>query len=186
MLYENSEQIFIAAMGERAPNEVEKKERDSLLGILEKTGFQPEDKSNAPWVLMLAWAWSHGTSRADVLKLLGESKSDMDKAVNEIKMAAQAFKDVPPMKFIDPESVARAVHEKLPTRIAVDFGVVRAALRESFSILWIAVAGACIGIFFWLGTLWGQHQTDPEVAILKNQISSQKELISSCIPPHRK
>jgi hypothetical protein len=186
MLYENSEQIFIAAMGERTPSETEKKERDSLLGILQKTGFQPEDKSNAPWVLMLAWAWSHGTSRADVLKLLGESKNDLDKAVIEIKMAAKAFREAPPTKPIDPESLARAVHEKLPTRIAMDFGVVRTALRESFSILWIAVAGACIGIFFWLGALWGKHQTDPEVTVLQNQISSQKELLSNCIPPHRK
>ena len=40
---------------------------DSLLGVLKKTGFQPDDPSNAAHVLMLAWAWSHGTSRAEVL-----------------------------------------------------------------------------------------------------------------------
>ena len=186
MLYDNSEQIFISAMGGRTPSEAEKKEMDSLLGVLKKTGFQPDDPSNAAHVLMLAWAWSHGTSRADVLKLLAEAKSDMDKTVSEIRTAALTFREAPPTISIDPESVAKAMYEKLPTRIAVDFEVVRTALRESFSVLGIVVASVGVGVFFWLGTLWGQHQTDPEVSVLKNQISSQKELLSNCIPPHRK
>ncbi|WP_434782958.1 hypothetical protein [Ferrovum myxofaciens] len=188
MLYANSEQIFISAMGGRTPLEAEKKEMDSLLGVLKKTGFQPDDPSNAAHVLMLAWAWSHGTSRADVLKLLDEARSDMDNAVSEIKLATQIFREAPPTTPIDLESLAKEFlkHLKLPDRIIVDMGVLKEALKESFSAFWIILAGGLVGTFFWLGTAWEQHHQDTEVSLLKNQIGSQAETIKQCLSGHRK
>ena len=151
-MYTRAEQLFMTVLGDRCLNETEKLERDSLLGVLKKAGFEPDEPSNAAHVLMVAWSWAHGTSRADVLKLLYESKIDLDNAVKDINAAAQFVHESPSTASIDAESVARAVQEKLPTRIALDLEQVKAALRDSFSILWAVGAGVLMGVFFWFGT----------------------------------
>ena len=84
---------------------LEKLERDSLLGVLKKAGFEPDEPSNAAHVLMVAWSWAHGTSRADVLKLLYESKIDLDNAVKDINAATQSVRKSPSAAAIDVEQV---------------------------------------------------------------------------------
>ena len=186
MIFPNAEQVFIAALGGRALYDTEKSEMDSLIGILKKAGFEPDDRSNLGHVLMVAWSWAHGTSRADVLKLLYESKIDLDNAVKDINAAAQSVREFSSTASIDAESVARVVHEKLPTRIAVDLEQVKAALRDSFSILWAVGAGVLMGIFFWFGTQYEYHHQVETVASLKIQISNQQDTIKQCLSGRRK
>lgn len=185
-MYTRAEQLFMTVLGDRCLNETEKLERDSLLGVLKKAGFEPDEPSNAAHVLMVAWSWAHGTSRADVLKLLYESKIDLDNAVKDINAAAQSVRESPSTAFIDAESVARAVQEKLPTRIALDLEQVKAALRDSFSILWAVGAGVLMGVFFWFGTQYEHHHQAEAVASLKTQISNQQDTIRQCLSGHRK
>ncbi|MBW8073683.1 MAG: hypothetical protein GJU77_08420 [Ferrovum sp.] len=185
-MYTRAEQLFMTVLGDRCLNEAEKQERDSLLGVLKKAGFEPDEPSNAAHVLMLAWSWAHGTSRADVLKLLDESKSDLDRAVKDINAVALSVRESPSTAFIDAESVAKAVHAKFPTRITVDLEQVKAALRDSFSILWAVGAGVLMGVFFWFGTQYEHYHQAEAVASLKTQISNQQDTIRQCLSGHRK
>lgn len=84
MAYSNSQQIFIDVLG-RLPTEDEQKEIRSLLGILQRAGFQVDDPSNAAHVTLFAWGWARSTSRSDVLALLRGSSRDVNTTLEDAR-----------------------------------------------------------------------------------------------------
>jgi hypothetical protein len=162
MAYSNSEQIFIDAMG-GLPTEDQWKDIRSLLGILSKAGFEVDDASNAPHVTLFAWGWARSTGRADVLAAVRA-------AVLESVQAAAA----PTVDFgtVLAELGALRKAQAQPVPVKVDLGVLREALRESISTLWLVAGGLLLAIAFWSGMLWGQHELQPVLAA-KQQVIDQ-------------
>lgn len=157
MAYSNSEQIFIDAMG-GLPTEDQWKDIRSLLGILSKAGFEVDDPSNAPHVTLFAWGWARSTGRADVLAAV--KAAVLESANGQVTSTQPA--DLGPV--LDALTTLRAV----PVRI--DLGVLREALRESITTIWLLAAGLLLAFSFWAGMLWGQHEMRPVLAAKQQTI----------------
>ena len=155
MAYSHSEQIFLDILG-RLPGEDEWVEIRSLLQVMEKTGFAVDDPSNAAHVALFAWGWARSTGRADALAAIRA-------AVAETATTAPAL-DLAPVRA-ELEALRKTLDEpqnrQEPVSVKVDLGVLRGALRDSFSTIWLIAAGALLALAFWGGTSWEEYRLAP-------------------------
>ncbi|CUA96405.1 hypothetical protein [Thiomonas bhubaneswarensis] len=157
MAYSNSEQIFIDAIG-ALPTEDQWKDIRSLLGILSKAGFEVDDPSNAPHVTLFAWGWARSTGRADVLAAV--------KAAVLESAGSQAPSTLP----ADFGPVLEALTALRAAPVRIDLGVLRDALRESISTIWLLAGGLLLAFAFWAGMLCGQREMLPLLAAKQQTI----------------
>ena len=144
--YSHSERIFIDILG-RLPSEDEWLEIRSLLQVMEKTGFAPEDPSNAAHVALFAWGWAHSTRRADALAAIRA-------AVAETATKTPAL-DLAPLR------AELEANRQEPVSVKLDLSVLRGALRDSFRMAWLIAAGALLALAFWGGTSWEAYRLAP-------------------------
>jgi len=167
MAYSNSEQVFMDVLG-RLPAEDEWKEIRSLLGILQRAGFEVDDPTNAPHVTLFAWGWARSTPRADVLAAVKAAVLESGKTGAEPVDLAPALLELRLLR----DAAARPVTAK------VDDGVVREAvseavsraLREPISLASMVILGLFIAGAFFAGSWWGQHQMEPTVQMQQQMI----------------
>jgi len=163
MAFSNSEQVFMEALGS-LPTENEWKEIRSLLGILQRAGFEVDDPTNAPHVTLFAWGWARSTPRADVLAavkaaVLESGRGDAVQVdLNPILQGLRALQD----------ASAR------PVAVKVDDSVVKSAvseaLREPISLASMAVLGVVIAGSLFIGSWWGKRQLEPTVQMQQQMI----------------
>ncbi|CUA96942.1 hypothetical protein [Thiomonas bhubaneswarensis] len=146
------------------PTENEWKEIRSLLGILQRAGFEVDDPTNAPHVTLFAWGWARSTPRADVLAavkaaVLESGRGDAVQVdLNPILQGLRALQD----------ASAR------PVAVKVDDSVVKSAvseaLREPISLASMAVLGVVIAGSLFIGSWWGKRQLEPTVQMQQQMI----------------
>lgn len=183
MSYSNSEQIFMDVLGGRSPSPSEQKQIDALLTILARAGFVVDDPSNAAHVTLLAWGWARETGRGDVLTALHTNKQAIDARIATIHQAIEKFnglvdmvrelKDHPqPALRLDTKSIATAIIQSMPpplAKISIDTSILKDAIVDSISKLWLVLAGVGLVICFWGGFEWAQHQIQPVIRQLQAQ-----------------
>ncbi|CDW92584.1 MULTISPECIES: hypothetical protein [unclassified Thiomonas] len=167
MAYSNSEQVFMDVLG-RLPTEDEWKDVRSLLGILQRTGFEVDDPSNAPHVTLFAWGWARSTPRADVLAAVKAAVLESGKA------------EASPVDLTPVIAGLRGLQEVAarPVSAKVDEGVVRtavreavtSALREPISLASMALLGVVIAVALFVGSWWGKRQLEPTVQMQQQMI----------------
>ena len=164
MAYSHSEQIFLDVLG-RLPGEDEWVEIRSLLQVMAKTGFAVDDPSNAAHVALFAWGWARSTGRADALAAIRA-------AVTENATKTPAL-DLAPLRA-ELEALRKTLDDPQnrqgPVSVKVDLGVLRGALRDSFSMAWLAAAGALLALAFWGGTSWEEVRLAPAFAAQRQVI----------------
>ncbi|WP_031595354.1 hypothetical protein [Ferrovum myxofaciens] len=183
MAYTNTEQIFMDVLGGRSPSPSEQKQIDALLAILMRAGFVVDEPSNAAHVTMLAWGWARETGRNDVLAALHGNRQDMDTKITAIHQGIERqlgvidmvreLKDRPqPSPSVDTDRIAAALIKAMPpptASIKVDTSLLKDAVMESVSKLWLLIAGVGLVVFFWAGMEWAQHQLAPVIEQLHLQ-----------------
>ena len=192
MAYSNSEQIFMDVLGGRSPSPFEQKQIDALLAILQRAGFVVDEPSNAAHVTLLAWGWARETGRGDVLTALHNNNQAIDVKM-DVRMATihqsieklhclvdivRELKDSPqPTVSLDSKSVAANIIQSMPpptANISIDTSVLKEAVMESVSKLWLILAGVGLVVCFWAGMEWAQHQIQPVIGQLQLQISQMQ------------
>ncbi len=195
MAYTNTEQIFMDVLGGRSPSPSEQKQIDALLAILMRAGFVVDEPSNAAHVTMLAWGWARETGRNDVLTALHGNRQDMDAKITAIHQGIERqlgvidmvreLKDRPqPSPSVDTDSIAAALIKAMPpptASIKVDTSLLKNAVMESVSKLWLLIAGVGLVVFFWAGMEWDQHQLAPVIEQLHLQ---NQQLINKLATGH--
>jgi hypothetical protein len=163
MAYSNSEQVFMDALG-RLPAEDEWKEIHSLLGILQRAGFEVDDPTNAPHVTLFAWGWARSTPRADVL-------AAVKAAVLESGKADAAPVDLAPV-LLELRLLRDAAARPLAVKVdeAVVSEAVTRALREPISLASMAILGLFIVGALFVGSWWGKRQLEPTVQMQQQMI----------------
>ena len=188
MAYSNSEQIFMDVLGGRSPSPSEQKQIDALLAILQRAGFVVDEPSNAAHVTLLAWGWARETGRGDVLTTLHNNNQAIDAKMATIHQAIEKLyglvdmvrelKDRPqPALSLDTKSVAAAIIQSMPpptANISIDTSILKDAVMESVSKLWLVLAGIGLVVCFWTGMEWAQHQIQPVIGQLQLQISQMQ------------
>ena len=73
-------------------------------------------------------------------------------------------RDLAPLRA-DLETLRKALEKpqnrEEPVSVKVDLGVLRGALRDSFSMAWLIAAGALLALAFWGGTSWEAYRLAP-------------------------
>ena len=183
MAYSNSEQIFMDVLGGRTPSPSEQKQIDALLAILQRTGFVVDEPSNAAHVLLLAWGWARETGRGDVLTALHNNNQAIDARIATIHQAIEKqqcvvdllreLKERPqPALSPDTNSIAAAIIKSMPqptASIKIDTSILKDAIIESLSTLWLVITGVGLVVCFWIGMEWEQHQIRPVIGHLQEQ-----------------
>lgn len=155
MAYSHSEQIFLDILG-RLPGEDEWIEIRSLLQVMGKTGFAVDDPSNAAHVALFAWGWARSTGRADALAAIRAAMAESAAKAPAVDLAPlRAELEALRKTLDDPRS------RQEPVSVKVDLGVLRGALRDSFSMAWLIAAGALLALAFWGGTSWEAYRLAP-------------------------
>ena len=190
MAYSNSEQIFMDVLGGRSPSPSEQKQIDQLLAILSRAGFVVDEPSNAAHVTLLAWGWARETGRGDVLTALHNNNQTIDTRMAAIHQTIEKLhclvdmvrelKDRPqptPTISLDAKSVAADIIQSMPpptANISIDTSILKDAVMESVSKLWLVLAGVGLVVCFWTGMEWAQHQIHPVIGQLQLQISQMQ------------
>ena len=182
MAYSNSEQIFMDVLGGRSPSPSEQKQIDVLLAILQRAGFVVDDPSNAAHVTLLAWGWARETGRGDVLTVLHNNNQTIDARIAMVHQAIEKqlreLKDRPqPTVSLDTKSIATAIIQSMPpptAKISIDTSILKDAVMESISKLWLVMAGIGLVVCFWGGFEWAQHQMHPVLEQMHLQISQMQ------------
>jgi hypothetical protein len=171
--YTNVEQIFMDILGGRLPSPAEQREIDSLLGIVQRAGFVINDPSNAAHITMLAWSWARETGRSDVLAALHNNRQDIDAKITAIHQGIQQQREIidmvremkdcqpPSTAPFDTESVAAELAKSLRQSIKPDSTILKTAILESISKLWLIIIGISLVLSFWLGMELAQYQQIP-------------------------
>ncbi len=155
MAYSHSEQIFLDVLG-RLPGEDEWVEIRSLLQVMAKTGFAVDDPSNAAHVALFAWGWARSTGRADALAAIRAAVAESATKTPALDLAPlRAELEALRKTLDDPQN------RQEPVSVKVDLGVLRDALRDSFSMAWLIAAGALLALAFWGGTRWEEVRLAP-------------------------
>ena len=187
MSYTNSEQIFMDVLGGRSPSPSEQKQIDQLLAILSRAGFVVDDQSNAAHVTLLAWGWARETGRGEVLTALHNHNLVIEEKLGGFHQAVEQrmdalFRDLEnspqPAPSLDAHSVAAAIASAMPqpvTSIKVDTSILKDALLESVSKLWLIMAGVGLVACFWAGMEWKQHQSQQILGQLQHQIEQLQD-----------
>lgn len=152
----NAEQIFIDALG-REPTADELQDIRLNLWMLTRAGFAVEDPSNAPLITPWAWMWARlprpTETRAALAAVSHEIAERSQKGIETLEAIARDI----PAKF-DHGALATAIAERMPPLIVrnrIDASVFTAALRESFTLIWVSLAAFCIGLAGVLGWHFG-------------------------------
>ena len=181
MAYSNAEQIFMDVLGGRSPSPSEQLQIDALLAILTRAGFVVNEPSNAAHVTLLAWGWARETGRNDVLTALHNNNLVLDArfdAIHQEFKKLQGLHDLVgklndrPLPVLDTQAVATALLQAMPAPTVadkIDTSILKGALTESVSKLWLIVAGAGLALCFWGGMKWAQHQVNPVLEQLQAQ-----------------
>jgi cell division protein FtsB len=197
MPYTNSEQIFMDVLGGRSPSPDEQKQIDALLAILKRAGFVVDEPSNAAHVTLLAWGWARETGRGDILNILQGFNLQIDNKIAQIGQSIEQLKTITesmPVQNpdIDTTGIATAIAAAMPqprASIKMDMSVFREAIMGSVSKLWLIVAGFGLAIFFFAGMKWAEHQIQPLVAQLRQQVqqvqAQNKQLIDKLAGWHK-
>jgi hypothetical protein len=165
----NAEQIFIDALG-REPTADELQDIRLNLWMLTRAGFAVEDPSNAPLITPWAWMWARlprpTETRAAFAAVSEEIAERSQKGLETLEAIARDI----PAKF-DHGALATAIAERMPPLIVrnrIDASFFTAALRESFTLIWVSLAAFCIGlagVLGWhLGALHARTRLAPRVA----------------------
>jgi hypothetical protein len=152
----NAEQIFIDALG-REPTADELQDIRLNLWMFTRAGFAVEDPSNAPLITPWAWMWARlprpTETRAALAAVGHEIAERSQKGIETLEAIARDI----PAKF-DYGALATAIAEHMPPLIVrnrIDASVFTAALRESFTLIWVSLAAFCIGLAGVLGWHFG-------------------------------
>ncbi len=190
MAYDNVEQIFIDVLGGRSPSPKEQVEIDNLLAIVKRAGFIVNDPSNAAHITMLAWSWARETGRSDVLTTLHNSRKDNNDSLSALRQDMVQWQSIvvrelsnrpQPTAYIDMDAMVTAIRQSLPqsiTTVKIDMTVLKEAIKESVSLLWLMLAGIGLAVSFWGGIAWKQHQLKPVIGqwqIQNQQLQSQNQ-----------
>jgi hypothetical protein len=148
----NAEQIFVDALG-REPTPDELRDIQLMVWMLTRAGFAVEDPSNAPFIVPWAWIWARLPRPADshaALTAAGQSiAAHSQQGIEKIEAIAR---DLPAK--IDHRAIAAGIAQSMPPFVVhnrIDAGVLRAALRDSLSLIWVCLAAACIGLAGYTG-----------------------------------
>lgn len=185
MAYDNVDQIFIDVLGGRSPSPAEQAEIDHLLTIVQRAGFVVNDPSNAAHITMLAWGWARETIHSDVLAALHTSRKEMDDRISVIREDIAQWQSIgdmvrelsdrlqpAPAAAIDMDAIATTIRQSMPqlaASVKLDMGMVKNAIMDSVSKLWLIVAGIGLTVSFWGGMEWQQHQLSPMIGQLQLQ-----------------
>ena len=199
MSYTNSEQIFMDVLGGRSPSPSEQKQIDQLLAILTRAGFVVDDPSNAAHVTLLAWGWARETGRGDVLAALHSHNRAIEEKLGGFQQAVEQRMDAlfldlknspQPAPSLDAHSVAAAIASAMPqpvTSIKIDTSILKDAILESVSKLWLIMAGVGLVACFWAGMEWKQHQSQQILGQLlrqNTQLQAQNEQLVKALASH--
>ena len=161
----NAEQIFIDALG-REPTADELQDIRLNLWMLTRAGFAVEDPSNAPLITPWAWMWARLPRPSDTRAALAAVSEEIaERSQRGIEALEASVRDIP-AKF-DYGALATAISERMPPLIVrnrIDASAFTAALRESFTLLWILLAAFCIGLAGVLGWHCGVLHARPSLA----------------------
>jgi len=172
--------MFIDALA-RAPTADELHEIRNNLRMLERAGFAVEDPSNAPLIAPWAWLWARlprpgGAALPTASREIAEPNQ---KGIAGIQALAREL----PAK-IDTPALAAAIAKAMPPLVVqnrIDASVFKTALRDSFSLIWVALAAACVGVAGFLGwhfsALHEHAVLLPRIAQQAAEIARQQQVI---------
>jgi hypothetical protein len=169
-----------------------------------RAGFVVDEPSNAAHVTLLAWGWARETGRGDVLAALHNNNQAIDARIAAIHQAIEKqqcvvdmvreLKERPrpqPTASLDTDGIAAALVKAMPqptTSVKMDLSLLKDAVMESVSKLWLVIAGICLVVCFWAGMEWAEYQLKPMLGQLQLQIqqmqSQNQQLINKLSAGH--
>lgn len=187
----HAEQIFVDALG-REPTADELRDIQLMVWMLTRAGFAVEDPSNTPFIVPWAWIWARLPRPADShAALTAAGRTIAAHSQQGIERLEAVVRDLPAK--IDHRAIAAGIAQSMPPFVVhyrIDAAVFKTALRESLSLIWVALAAACIGLAGYAGWHYsGLHERADQAPLMAQQAAELRrlqQLLDRLTTPHRR
>ena len=147
--------MFIDALG-REPTADEFQDIRLNLWMLTRAGFAVDDPSKAPLIAPWAWIWAR-LPRVAQVRAVPAPTAEVAEPTQEAREASECTPLETPAN-IDHDALASAIAERMPPLVMqhrIDGGTITAAVRDSFTLIWVWLAAFGMGLAGVLGWHYG-------------------------------